>query len=97
MLLCGGKVPVRPLIDLLVVLQPLQSINLTQERSAEQEQQARVEAAALDAKASHAPSPPASVANFGALGSVSNLALARHFQMQGQMQAQQLAPAGLSI
>ena len=87
----------KPFIDLLVVLQPLQSINLAQERSAEQEQQARVEAAALDAKAGPAPSPPVPGVNFGALGSASNLALARHFHMQAQMQAQQLGAAGLSI
>ncbi|DBB02731.1 TPA: hypothetical protein ACH3X3_011672 [Trebouxia sp. C0006] len=76
---------------------PLQSINLAQERSAEQEQQARVEAAALDAKAGPAPSPPVPGVKFGALGSASNLALARHFHMQAQMQAQQLGAAGLSI
>ncbi len=87
----------RQFIDLLVILQPLQSINLAQERSAEQEQQAKVEAAALDAKASPAPSLPMPGVNFGALGSASNLALARHFHMQAQMQAQQIGPAGLSI
>ncbi len=97
MFLCAGTLTVRPFSDLLIILQPLQSINLAQERSAEQEQQARVEAAAVDAKAGPAPSLPAPVANFGALGSASNLALARHFHMQAQMQAQQLGPAGLII
>jgi len=88
---------VKLFIGLLVILQPLQSINLAQERSAEQEQQARLEAAALDAKAGPAPSPPVPGVNCGALGSASNLALARHFHMQAQMQAQQLGPAGLSM
>ncbi|DBA71999.1 TPA: hypothetical protein ACH3X2_010742 [Trebouxia sp. C0005] len=76
---------------------PLQSINLAQERSAEQEQQARVEAAALDAKAGPAPSLPVHGDNFGALGSAPDLALARHFHLQAQMQAHQLGAAGLSI
>ncbi len=96
MLQCGGNLTENPFIDLLVILQPLQSINLAQERSAEQEQQARAEAAALDAKASPAPSLPVPGVNFGALGSASNLALARHFHMQAQMQAQQLGAAGSS-
>ena len=97
MLLGGGRLNVKLFIDLLVILQPLQSINLAQERSAEQEQQARAEAAALDAKSGPAPSLSVSGVNFGALESASNLDLARHFQMQAQMQAQQLGTAGLSI
>ena len=77
-------------------MQPLQSINLAQERSAEQEQQARAEAA-LTAKASPAPSLHEPGVNFGAMEPASNLALARHFQMQAQLQAQQLEAVGLSI
>lgn len=65
------------------MLQPLQSINLAQERSAEQEQQAKAEAAALDSKVSV---PPAY--NFGAFGSAPNLALVQHLQLQAQLQAQ---------
>ena len=87
----------KPFIDLLVILQPLQSINLAQERSAEQEQQARAEAAALHAKPSPVPSLLAPEVNSGALETSSNLALARHFQMQAQLQAPQLGAAGSTI
>ena len=96
MLSSGGKLTVKLFKFFFVILQPLQSINLAQERSAEQEQQARAEAA-LNAKASPAPSLHEPGVNFGATEPASNLALARHFQMQAHLQAQQLEAVGLSI
>ena len=68
-------------------LQPLQSINLAQERTAEQEQQARA------AAASQGTTPPASgaPADYGVsdLGSASDLAFLQQLRMQAQLQAQQ--------
>lgn len=84
------------------VLQPLQSINLAQERTAEQEQQARVEAAAVAAAAasasqakvsSEAATSTAADYAVGDLGSTSNLAFLQHLQMQAQLQAQQFGYA----
>ncbi|KAL3130792.1 hypothetical protein ABBQ38_000131 [Trebouxia sp. C0009 RCD-2024] len=77
---------------------PLQSINLAQERTAEQEQQAKAEAAAAAATAASASEPKIpSIAgtggtpdfDVGELGSASNLAFIQHIQMQAQLQAQQ--------
>ena len=74
-----------------VVLQPLQSITLAQDRSAEQEQQAKAEAAAQEAKSS---SPAAYT--LGAMGLAPNVALLQHLQEQAQMQAQHRAAAGFT-
>ena len=83
------------------MLQPLQSINLAQERTAEQEQaRADAAAAALVATSSSLEAPQAAAApaaapaapapfNFGGLATPSHLALLQHFQMQAQIQAQQ--------
>lgn len=75
-------------------LQPLQSINLAQERTAEQEQQMQAEAAAVAAAAAASQAKPPATgsaadhdANF--LGSASNLAFLQRLQMQAQLQAQQ--------
>lgn len=73
----------------IVGLQPLQSINLAQERSAEQEHQA--EAAVQEAKAR---SPAAY--SVGAMGAAPNFALLQHLQEQAQMQAQQRGAAGFA-
>ena len=78
-------------------LQPLQSINLAQERTAEQEQQVRAEAAAAvaAATASQVKSPPTEATGSAAnddvsdLGSSSNFAFLQHLQMQALLQAQQ--------
>ena len=75
--------------DPCVVLQPLQSINLAQERSAEQEQQA--EAAAQEANSR----PPAAYRP-GATGAARNLALLQHLQEQAQLQPQQCGAAGFT-
>lgn len=69
---------------------PLQSINLAQERSAEQELQATAEEAAA---AASKPNPPAAP-SFGTVNSGPSLALLQHFQAQAQMQAQQLGAVG---
>lgn len=71
-------------------MQPLQSINLAQERSAEQELQATAEEAAA---AASKPNPPAAP-SFGTVNSGPSLALLQHFQAQAQMQAQQLGAVG---
>lgn len=74
----------------LSALQPLQSINLAQERTAEQEQQARAEALAALTKSESTPLPAAGGFNLAGLGQVPNLALMQHLQLQAQVQAQQL-------